>query len=160
MQIISSSKMSAKIARTLDALLKTIDFANPKAKPGLVMLYAKAPVAGKLVSVVEVVKGEIAARGKGGDRGGVWFQYSVLVEGVKVLPRKKEGEGDAVEVDEEGMDDGGIDERVFETMKTKKERMIEGTDKIRAGPVMTVYLSRVRIEKLKNAYGEQTNSTK
>ena len=154
--------MSARIARSLDVLLRRIDFADPKARPGVVMLYAKAAVAGKLVSVVEVVKREVEGRGSGraGDRGGVWFQYSALGEGVGVFPRRRGGETggeemevDEMEVDEKEEDGGGIDDGAFEMMKTRKERLIEGTEKVRAVPVMTVYLSRVRIEKLKNAYG-------
>lgn len=148
--------MSARIARSLDVLLRRIDFADAKARPGVVMLYAKAAVAGKLVSVVEVVKREVEGRGSArvGDRGGVWFQYSGLGEGVAVVPRRGGGDMgvEEMEVDEEE-EGGGVDEAVFEMMKTRKERLVEGTEKVRAVPVMTVYLSRVRIEKLKNAYG-------
>jgi len=50
------------------------------------------------------------------------------------------------------------DEGTFETMKTPLERAIEERPKVRALPIMTIYLSRVRIERLKVAYGEQTNA--
>jgi hypothetical protein len=51
-----------------------------------------------------------------------------------------------------------VEEEGFETMKTRIERMVDGTDKVRAVPVMTVYLSRVRVEKLRGLFGEQTNA--
>jgi len=43
-------------------------------------------------------------------------------------------------------------------MKTPFERSIEGRPKIRAIPVIVIYLSRVRIEALKKIHGEQTNA--
>lgn len=103
--------------------------------------WAKAKSAGKLVSVVEVVKREI------GGEGGVWFQYNGLGEGVGGVPREGEGEGGDGDVEMEMEDEG------FEKMKTRIERAIEGTEKVRSVPVMTVYLSRVRIEALREAYG-------
>lgn len=164
--------MTSKITRSLDALLKHFDWTNTKSKPNVVMLYAKAPVAGKLISVVEVIKREIAGtKGENTDRSGLWFQYNALGETMKAIPRKvlaagkeidegKEKDVEAMDMDREDEDnDEGIDESVFETMKAVKERIAEGTDKMRAVPVLSIYLSRVRIEKLKSAYGEQTNST-
>lgn len=164
MQIISSSKMSAKIARSLDTLvLGKINLADVKCKPGLVVMHSKAATASKLVSVVEVVKRELAGK----DGKGKWYQYNALGETMVVIPRKqpsstesgnqkeeKKGE-DAMDVDKEKDED-----TYFETMKTKQERVLEGTDRRRAVPVLTVYLSRVPIEKLKMKYGEQTNAKK
>lgn len=144
-QIISSSKMHAKIARALDTLLRRFDFADPAARPAVAMVYARAAVGGKLVSVVEVVKREIARKG------GCWFQYCALGEGVGVIPRR-EGGGEEREGNDMEVDDGG-EEGAFETMKTRRERVVEGAERRRAVPVMSIYLSRVRIERLRNAYG-------
>ncbi|OBT63924.1 hypothetical protein VE03_05998 [Pseudogymnoascus sp. 23342-1-I1] len=144
-QIITSTKMQTKIS-TLLTQLRSFSFSAPAAKPVIVIAWAKAKAAGKLVSVVEVVKREIAGEG------GVWFQYNGLGEGVGGVPREgeegEEGEGEEGAEQEEG----------FEKMKTRIERAIEGTEKVRSVPVMTVYLSRVRVEALREAYGEQTNS--
>lgn len=159
MQIISSSKMSSKIARSLDTLvLGKINMADVKCKPGLVVMYAKAATASKLVSVVEVVKREI------GQKGEKWYQYNALDETMVVIPRRqpkseKGGQGKR-QIDEMQVDGYEAEESYFETMKTKQERMLEGTDRQRAVPVLTVYLSRVSIEKLKMKYGEQTNAKK
>lgn len=163
MQIISSSKMSSKIAMSLDTLvLGKINLADKECKPGLVILYAKAPVAGKLVSTVEVVKREIGSKGE------KWYQYNSLSETMVVIPRKSPKSSASAAnsgKDKDSMDLGGApgseeDEAYFETMKTRQERVLEGTDRMRAVPVLTVYLSRVPIEKLRQKYGEQTNATK
>lgn len=166
MQIISSSKMSAKVARSLDTLvLGKIDMADVKCKPGLVVMYAKAPVSGKLISVVEVVKREM------GQKGRKWYQYSALSETMVVIPRQKPKSAQKKgKVEMEGKEGNGCgemeidgeedEESYFETLKTKQERVLEGTDRVRAVPVLTVYLSRVPIEKLKQKYGEQTNAKK
>ena len=158
MQIISSSKMSSKIARSLDTLvLGKINMADVNCKPGLVVMYAKAATASKMVSVVEVVKREI------GQKGGKWYQYNALGETMVVIPRRqpkseKVGNGKR-QADEKEVDGEEDEESYFETMKTKQERILEGTDRQRAVPVLTVYLSKVPIEKLKMKYGEQTNAT-
>ncbi len=168
MQIISSSKMSAKIARSLDSLVGKINLADINCKPNLVVLYAKAPTASKLVSIVEVVKRTVAE----GD--GRWWQYSVLGQAMQVIPRKvikpaetkagaKRSDADMIDVDGDidiGMESDDDEDSYFETMKTKQERLIEGTDRVRAVPVLAIYLSRVPVEKLKNVYGEQTNAKK
>ncbi|KAK6851180.1 hypothetical protein PG987_000814 [Apiospora arundinis] len=44
----------------------------------------------------------------------------------------------------------------FEQMKTPFERAIEGTPKIRAVPVMSLFLSSIPIDELRRRYGEQT----
>jgi hypothetical protein len=164
MQIISSSKMSSKITRALSAF----SFAAKEPKPNVVMLYAKAPVVAKMISVVEVVKREVE-RSNGGK--GKWFQYNRLDESMSVYPRKPrassqpnsnndksvEEQVEDMEIDEPGGEQE-VEEEGFETMKTRIERMVDGTDKVRAVPVMTVYLSRVRIEKLRGLFGEQTNA--
>jgi hypothetical protein len=135
--------MQTKIS-TLLSQLRSFSFAAPAAqqKPVIVIAWAKAKSAGKLISVVEVVKREIAGEG------GVWFQYNGLGEGIAGVARDKEDAGEEGDVEMEDVEEEG-----FEKMKTRIERAIEGTEKVRSVPVMTVYLSRVRIEALRGAYG-------
>ncbi|OBT82899.1 hypothetical protein VE02_08581 [Pseudogymnoascus sp. 03VT05] len=140
--------MHTKISTLLTQLRSFSFSASPAdAKPVIVIAWAKARSAGKLVSVVEVVKRELGAEG------GVWFQYNGLGEGFVGVARDG-GEGE----DGGGDGEGDVEEEGFEKMKTRIERAIEGTEKVRIVPVMTVYLSRVRVEALREAYGEQTNS--
>ncbi|OBT76373.1 hypothetical protein VF21_03657 [Pseudogymnoascus sp. 05NY08] len=141
--------MHTKISTLLTQLRSFSFSASPAdAKPVIVIAWAKARSAGKLVSVVEVVKREL------GEGGGVWFQYNGLGEGFAGVARDggegEEGEG---EEGEGGDGEGEMEEEGFEKMKTRIERAIEGTEKVRSVPVMTVYLSRVRVEALREAYG-------
>lgn len=131
------------------------------------MLTARADVAAKCISVVEIVKREMAASTSAEGKPGRWFQYT-SVEG-RVLEKKKEkrmdgkrqrreprGKGGGRDAGEEGDgDEDGEDgdEETFEVMKTPLERAIEGIPKIREVPFMTIYLSSVRIDALKKKYG-------
>jgi hypothetical protein len=127
MSIISSSHIQQKVTRTLEVLA-----------PGtarVVKLHARGGAAAKMISVVEIAKREMARYG------GEWFQYSMV--GQVVDEQKVKGEVEERDGEEEG----------FETMKTPFERANEGRAKVRASPVMTVYLSRVRIEELRKACG-------
>lgn len=126
-------------------------------KEKIVVLQAKAKVASKMVSVVEICKREI------GKEGGKWFQYNAVgeargeIKGIEGVGKGVDkGEGGDGEVAEKTLESEGEDES-FETMKTPFERAIEGKPKIRAVPVMMVYLSRIRIDSLRKAHGEQTN---
>lgn len=85
-------------------------------------------------------------------------------EAGKVYERARNSVGVVVEVvpgvDEDVFRDarsevGGEEEEEegFEKMKSRIERAVEGTEKVRSVPLMTVYLSRVRIEALREAYG-------
>jgi len=130
------------------------------------MMKAKAGVASKMISIAEIAKREI------GKEGGKWFQYN-CVEGVmeelKEKPKKgkeskekgKDGGGEkgVLDAEKEG-DDGESEEEstAFETMKTPFERANEEKAKVRVVPIMSLYLSRVRIDGLRKAYGEQTNT--
>lgn len=112
----------------------------------MVVFTAKAEVASKMISIVEIVKRNL------GREGGKWFQY-IAVDGQVVENKKKkdsEEDGKGKEKDdgeEEGEEDG------FEVMKTPFERIIEDRPKVRSVPVMAIYLSRVRIDDLRKKHG-------
>jgi hypothetical protein len=154
LNIISSTKIQAKVARTLDTVLKRFSFTGP-AKPNIVMLYAKAPVASKMITIIEIVKREVESAG------GKWYQYNRLDTEVNVYSRKAAGAKTGNEVVDGNMEvdvekNGGEssdEEPAFETMKTTVEKVTGEGSKSRVMPVMCIYLSRVRIEKLKAAYG-------
>lgn len=145
MNIISSSSINKKATRALEVLgTYPVDKSRGE-KEKIMVLQAKAKVASKMVSVVEICKRDI------GKEGGKWFQYSAVGEvRVEIIGEDGGGKGEkAVESEDE--------DESFETMKTPFERAIEGKPKVRAVPVITVYLSRVRIDSLRKAHGEQTN---
>ena len=186
MSIISSSKIEQKV-RNLLLRLEKFSFADVNAKPGVVVLHAKANVAAKMVSIIEIAKKNIS------QEGGKWWQYSRLhgqIAELKENPEKVEPAGktlvewernrvssrrNAVEVNAtsngvqvEGPIVGTIDEPedliddevVFETMKENKKggdpsatEGFQARKKIRAVPVMTIYMSRVPIKEFKERYG-------
>jgi hypothetical protein len=162
MHIISASHIQKKVTRALEIL--SVYPTPPNEKPRIVKLHAKAGVASKMISVAEIAKREIAREG------GKWFQYnkveSVMVEQKEKVKNGKgngkEGAGSKEEGREKGKEKNGKaedgeeseeDSTTFETMKTPWERANEGKPKMRAVPVMTVFLSRVRIEGLRKVYG-------
>lgn len=88
MSILSSAKIEVKVRNVLYRV-GNFTFADIKAKPGIVVLHAYASCAGKMVSIVEIAKGEIQKeRGK-------WYQYSKLDGELRPLkvkqPKKEEG---------------------------------------------------------------------
>jgi len=162
MSIITSSSIEKKVTKILETLA-SFSFAASVARPNVILIYSKGPSASKMVTVIEIAKREIA------QAGGKWYQYNG-VEGSKVVQKGKalgahnnDGE-DAMEVDGDGTAEGdleleeGTTDFTFETMKTPFERAIEGRPKVRVVPLMTIYLSRVRIDCLRRSYGEQTNA--
>ncbi|TGO65648.1 hypothetical protein BELL_0999g00020 [Botrytis elliptica] len=155
LSILSSSQIQKKASRIL-SILSTFSFSDPA--PHVVLLSAKAPVAGKLITIAEIAKRELAKTGA------KLFQYNVVGELTATIPSNTaEAEKTADEKDgDTEMKDGGDEEEeeAFETMKTPFERALEAENrpKIRAVPTFTLYLSRVRIESLKKMYGEQTNA--
>ena len=179
MSINSWSKMEKSVRKLLLSLEK-FSFADLNSKPGVVVLSAKASVATKMVSIVEIAKRVI-------DKDhGKWYQYSKIQEDVVPLkqkpmkrndggktvsewqaeqkrPREDSSEGATVHEVEEtklGGNENEEDEDAFETLgsaglhkpKTTTEEH-EARRKIRAVPVMTIYMSRVAVPGLKNIFG-------
>ena len=179
MSITSSSKIE-KSVRTLLLSLDKFSFADLESKPGVVMLSSKAGAAAKMVSIVEIAKGAIERdRGKWYQYSKLHGEIVPLkqkaarqTDGGKTLskwqteqkrPREESPEGSTMQVVEEtkllGHDDDG-DEDAFETMgfaglrepnTTTQEH--EARAKVRAVPVMTIYMSRVAVPGLKDIFG-------
>ncbi|KAI0095515.1 hypothetical protein F4814DRAFT_185456 [Daldinia grandis] len=141
--IISSSKIQKKVVSILRHLARPAT-----SKTNVIVLRAKAPDTGKLVSIAEIAKRELE---KQADNARIWFQYIALGEEIKEIPRR---DGNTI-IEETKLGDTGDDD--FETMKTPFEREIEGQPRWRGIPVMSLFLSPVPIEELKKRYGEQTN---
>ncbi|KAI4208565.1 MAG: hypothetical protein LQ346_000075 [Caloplaca aetnensis] len=176
MSIISSSKISTK-AKTLIERVEKFTFANVNAKPGVVVVTAKAPVASKMISVVEIGKGDITRRG------GKWYEYSKLQSELLEVKSKqkqrpmggrtsadmgnaqaashpanaeldhplKDATSDRMEMDEDDPEDGGV---AFEILEPPaKDILVSERPKVRSTPVMTIYFSCVPVPGLKALYG-------
>lgn len=113
-----------------------------EAKPTVVSLTAASRAAGKLISIVEIAKRELVARGV------KVYQYNALSSRMTDIPRQnkrtQEGEVPVVANAAESESDDA-----FEVMGGVQEN---GTKK-RNVPVMTVYLSTASVKELKTAFG-------
>ena len=175
MSIISSSKIKQK-THTLLAHLERSGVADTHAKPEVIVLHSKAPAASKMVSIVEIAKREIQ-KGEG-----KWWQYSKLHGVEEEVKEKQRKECGKTILDCEEKQAARAEDSIGETGKTKqgtetakdeveeddgfemmeeKERIprvpglgdIEGRKKIRAVPIMTIYMSRIQIPEFKDHFG-------
>ncbi|KAI5360000.1 hypothetical protein Slin15195_G118620 [Septoria linicola] len=111
-------------------------------KSTVVALTAASKAAGKLISIVEIAKRELATKGVKA------FQYNALSSRMTDVPRRRPGleNGDA----ESGAEDNDSDD-AFEVMGQAQESDM----KKRNVPLMTIYLSTASVKELKLAFGEQ-----
>jgi hypothetical protein len=158
--IISSTQITKKVTSALSTL-SVFSSAIHVTKPSVVMMYAKASVASKMISVAEITKREIEAEG------GDWYQYSRIQDLEEVVPPKKgkgvakqQGGGREAQRDHEidtmqVNDDDEDEDEAFELMKDPAERRRENAvkDNTRSIAVMVIYLSRVRIEEMRKKHG-------
>lgn len=185
MSILSSSKIEQKV-RNLLLRLSYLDHANTKVKPTVVMLHAKGDVAGKMVSIVEIAKAEMRKedeklyqynglhgetselkvkkpeRTGGGKTVAEWAKEHPGWENhnretINACGKYTLGTSDRSDDDVE-MADGTED--AFETMAPPIQGYdpMEARKKVRAYPVLTIYLARVPIPELKNLHEYVWNS--
>lgn len=153
MSVISSTPISKRVEQVL-AHLGRFHPSDMSVLPGVVLVHARADQAGKMTSVVELVKRQVhEAEQK-------WFQYNRLYE-VSVEPQRVSersviedtvlgGYGSASEDEEDG----------FEVMQTPFERAVLKEPKVTTKPYMSIILSRVPISELqsKDYITTQSNS--
>lgn len=151
-----SSRATAVISRlsnpgntptTTDTTNETAPTAT--AKPPLLILRAQARWSSKLISIVEIAKRDLLARGV------VVWQYSALGEEVGEVERGVKPTGPAAAATA-GNDDGDDSEDgAFQTVGAHNDVKsdLEMGKKKRAVPVMTVYLAREPVRGLKGMYG-------
>ena len=134
LSVLSSSQISNRASVIVEHLTSNH---GTSGKPPLCRIQAKAKVANKLISIVEIVKRDLKAKGV------TMCQYSSLTSELVTLKQNDETNGTKPAssdlTDREEGDDS------FQTMVEK--------DKIRSVPVMTVILSGQAIKDLRSALG-------
>ena len=138
-----SVRSSTQITKRVSAVISNLETTSTGGKAVIVALSAKSRVAGKLISIVEVAKRDLAGKGI------KCFQYNALrSEMVEIdrTPRKAVANNDVGNTRE--VNDGSDSDDAFETLSTQPA----GTKK-RLVPVMTVYLSATSVSELKARYG-------
>ncbi|KAL8645544.1 MAG: hypothetical protein Q9210_006647 [Variospora velana] len=180
MSVTSSSKINHKVL-TLIELVERFSSANVNAKPGIVILQAKAAVASKLISIVEISKTDISTRG------GKWHTYSQLRPELLNFAKKqrqqsrhrrplidaesrqaaegdastrREPSGDGVTSERTDVDDGGSEDGrgAFKKLQVPSDDVPAEQPRVRSTPIMSIYFSCVPVPGLKKLYGEQTNA--
>lgn len=136
LNVISSNTITGRTA----ALVKHLDQSSVGDKRSIASLRARATVANKLISVVEIAKRELLQ-----NKQKVYQYSSITSENINLKSSQKDATnkqpgGDNVA--EDAVDD---EEVAFEVMKPK--------DKIRDVPVLTVYLSMAPVKELQDLYG-------
>lgn len=139
----SNTQIAAKATKILSALSASKDTSeNASQKPALVILVAQSRWANKLISIVEIAKRNLEAKGV------KLFQYNALSSETIEVERKPrpKGLGAAPAAAEDG--DASEDE-AFQTMGAGEE----GSLKKRAVPVMTTYLTTQPVKALRTELG-------
>ncbi|KAK8098393.1 uncharacterized protein PG998_013879 [Apiospora kogelbergensis] len=174
--VISSSKIQKKVSSVLRHLQQTTPKTSSPERPRVSVLRARASDAGKLISIAEIAKREMLMSGGRQNEAKRWYQYVALGSETKegegktviedtVLGRQGQASRELADDDDnheplqqekDNEEDDGEDDD-FEKMKTPFERAIESTPKMRAAPVMSLFLSLIPIDELRRRYGEQTS---
>ncbi|KAI5778245.1 hypothetical protein EDC01DRAFT_622948 [Geopyxis carbonaria] len=133
--IISSHKISAKVTRCLHALYPS------SASVSVIALRCQSAVASKAITIAEIVKRRMV------EHGDCWFQYTKLhseVTEVKVATTTSTtSTATAVEPADEDEDED--DPYIVRPDKVESKK--------RTIPIITIYISRVRIRSLASQYG-------
>lgn len=144
----SNTQISAKATKIISALSASNDTtANAGKKPALVILVAQSRWANKLISIVEIAKRDLEAKGV------KVLQYNALSSEIVEIERKPRpksvGAAPATAADGDASED-----EAFQTMGAGEE----GGLKKRAVPVMTTYLTTHPVKALRMEFGEQKSS--
>ena len=166
MSILSSAKMKDRVRLILQRI-RPVNLTQDEKRPTVVALRAKLAVAGKMISIVEIVKKNIQ------EAGGQWWQYSTLeVPGQNastelftissLSARSSDGttlsscrRGGPHESERDLMDRQTFEqEETFETMPPLDSTSVRETSSDTRGRAhMIVYLASVPIPELKELYG-------
>ena len=141
----SNTQISAKATKIISALSASKEDATTEAtntKPALAILVAQSRWANKLISIVEIAKRDLEAKGV------KVFQYNALSSETIEVERKPRPKG--LGAAPAAADDGDASEdEAFQTMGAGEE----GGLKKRAVPVMTTYLTTQPVKALRTEFG-------
>ncbi|KAK3994631.1 hypothetical protein QBC44DRAFT_322447 [Cladorrhinum sp. PSN332] len=148
MSVISSTSIRKHVDKALQHLSRFSAW-DQKVLPGTVLLCAKSSSSNKLITIAELIRRRV------GETEQKWYQYNVLSETICEEPTPKPVIADESVVEDTFMAvDGEDDEEdeYFETMRPAKtiHELAVDPPKVRYQAHMTVLLSRVPLEELKN----------
>lgn len=137
---------STKIADRTQAIAAKL--AGQADAPAVVCLTARGKTANKLISIVEIVKRELAAQSV------AHFQYNALTSELVDIPRGSPPQRTDAPPSDQAADepDGEDSDDAFQTMGASPPRPPLGDTKKRRVPILTVYLSNTPVKELRTAY--------
>jgi hypothetical protein len=136
LSVLQSHKISARTTLLIKHLSTPAEAEGDK--PSLCCLRAQAHSANKLITIIEIAKRELSGKNI------KVYQYNALSSEIIPFDTTMKHANGKVPSEEDGGDDGPDEDDAFQTMGQK--------DKIRAVPVLTVYVSTEPIKSLKHAY--------
>ncbi|KAF2150602.1 hypothetical protein K461DRAFT_295865 [Myriangium duriaei CBS 260.36] len=137
LNVISSTQISSRVTAILSHLKNS---AQANSKQPLIRLTAKATVANKLITIVEIAKRQLAS-----EQINV-FQYNAMGSEIVTVKPPNTKKSSKSEAESEDVDE---DKDAFQTMAEP--------DKVRNSPVLSIYLSRESVNTLKQRFGEQVD---
>lgn len=129
----SNTQISSRATAVITALSPAVNPQTDITKPPLVVLRAQSRWSSKLISVAEIAKRDLQAKGV------KVFQYSALSSEIVEIERKSKPDGAAELSDDEAFQTMGAHE-----LSDRKKRAV---------PVLTVYLAAQSVKGLKGAFG-------
>jgi len=141
LSVLQSHQVSARTA----LVAKNLTTPHESGKTTICCLHTKARTANKLISIVEITKRDLVSQGV------KIYQYNALSSEIVSLetstkqPAQKDTKKNGTEAE---MMDDEAEEDAFQTMNQKEQK-----EKIRAVPVLTVYLCTEPVKTLQHAYG-------
>jgi len=128
---------------------------------GVIAVSAQGEGAGKLVGIVDMVRRIVGAGGAAGPETQTWYLYTMLASveverTAKVDRNRGKGGVQATKTgDENQEEEEEEEEEAFETMEVDREERVETQNKTRKVPVLTIWMTRVRILAFSKEFGEQ-----
>lgn len=154
--VAGGTQISSRTSAVLAKLLSTTTTGDETTKTSIVALTATSKAASKLISIVEIAKRELLARGQ------KVYQYNALGSRMTEIPRRTHVEtvvtaGNPAEESDESEEDA------FEVMGGGVAAAAPGQEseemKKRNIPTLKIYLSTVSVKELKLAFGYDGRSS-
>lgn len=153
--VAGGTQISSRTSAVLAKLLSTTTTGDETTKTSIVALTATSKAASKLISIVEIAKRELLARGQ------KVYQYNALGSRMTEIPRHVETVVTAGNPAEEESDES--EEDAFEVMGGVVAAAAPGQEseemKKRNIPTLKIYLSTVSVKELKLAFGYDGRSS-
>lgn len=140
LNVISSNTIQSRTV----SLVKHLRQESASQKTAIASLRAKASVANKLISAIEIAKRDLSRNNK------KVYQYNALTS---EMANVKSAKSPVAKCGQPGNDDGGDGDAAAAEEEDEAFEPLEQKDETEEVPVLTIYLSLVSIKELRDAHG-------